>query len=504
MFMKLRFSSIATLTTSVIIFFVCSFHLEAAGLPDVTTLGAANITSSSVRVGGQVNPNGAATMGYFELGTTTNYGKSTAIFDAGGGTNSEIAIADYGGLLANTLYHYRVVATNSFGTNFGLDATFTTLAAAQSAPAAITLAATNITTSSVTVNGQINPNGAATTAWFEVGATTNYGTLSPTLAAGSGTSQVTASANFSGLFSGTLYHYRVVATNSFGTNFGLDATFTTLAGVPIAPVTVDTNVLAAGHLVRLRQAALGFGNVTNVNAAETLLTLASTNSAVAFDAYDVGIATVNYADLATSPSPQGRFGFDRNIHSIPGNSAPATDQNNYAMEMTGFIYIPQAGSWTFYVHSDEGFRLRMGAGNDVVMEFAGTRTPGETSGVVSVPSAGYYPYQLTYFELTGGSEVEFYAGAPGQQTLTLVGDINSPLVVYHQIEPPRLNIASQPGQVVVSWPIRSGAGALQSNTNLDSSASWATANPGPVITAGQFVVTNNAGLPALFYRLKLP
>ena len=174
------------------------------------------------------------------------------------------------------------------------------------------------------------------------------------------------------------------------------------------------------------------------------------------------------------------------------------------MQMTGYIYIPQGGSWTFYVHSDEGFRLRMGASNEVVAEFTGTRTPAESSGVVSVPSAGYYPYQLTYFELTGGSEVEFFAAAPGQQTLTLVGSILSPLQVFHVMEAPLLNIARQGSEVVLSWPIQSGAGTLQSNTNLASSASWVPVGPAPVVTAGQYVVTNSASMPALFYRLKLP
>src|SRR6185369_1370553 len=110
-----------------------------------------------------------------------------------------------------------------------------------------------------------------------------------------------------GLFPGTVYHYRVVAYNSFGTNFGLDATFTTLAGLPISPTAVDTNTLASGHFVWLRQAAPAFGNLTNITAAEALLSLASSNSAVAFDAYDVGVRTVNYADFATSPPPQGTF-----------------------------------------------------------------------------------------------------------------------------------------------------------------------------------------------------
>src|SRR5438045_2176800 len=154
-------------------------------------------------------------------------------------------------------------------------------------PGVTTLGATNITSSSVRVTGQVNPNAVATTAYFEVGPTTNYGSSTPIFSVGSGTSPAAANANFSGLFSGTVYHYRVVAMNSFGTNFGLDATFATLAGLPISPTAVDTNVLAPGHLVWLRQAAPSFGNLTNITAAEALLNLASSNSAVAFDAYDV-------------------------------------------------------------------------------------------------------------------------------------------------------------------------------------------------------------------------
>jgi hypothetical protein len=502
-FMQTRLSPIPTAIISVFALCLATLQADGAGLPSATTLGTSNITSSSVRVFGQVNPNGVETFGYFQLGTTTNYGNSTPTFDAGNGTGQTAALADFFGLSASTLYHYRVVATNSFGTSFGLDATFTTAVGSQSPPTATTLGASNITTTTVKIYGSINPNGTETMAYFEIGTTTTYGRSTSTLDAGNGTFTATANADFNGLFPGMVYHYRVVGYNSFGTNFGQDATFTTLAGLPITPTAVDTNVLAPGHFVQLRQAAPAFGSVTNITAAEALLNLASTNSEVAFDAYDVGIATVNYADFVTSPPPQGSFGLDRDIHVIPGNIAPDTNEDNYAMEMTGYIYIPQAGSWTFYVNSDEGFRLRMGASNDVVMEFPGTRTPATSSGVVSVPSAGYYPYLLTYFELTGGSEVEFFAAAPGQQTLTLVGDFISPLAVYHQVEAPLLSIASQPGQVVISWPVKFGSGTLQSNTNLASSASWGTVGP-PSVTGGQYVVTNSVSMPALFYRLQLP
>jgi len=501
--MPKRFATVTIAFTSALSLWLATSRTYGAGLPTATTLGATNITSSSVTVNGQINPNGAATTAYFELGTTSNYGRSTATVNAGSGTLPALASANFNGLSASTLQHYRVVAFNSFGTNFGADATFTTSAGPGIPPTVTTPGATNITTSSVNISGQINPNGSATTAYFELGTTTNYGT-STTINAGSGSSPVTANADFNGLFPGTLYHYRAVAFSSFVTNFGVDATFTTLGGLAIAPTAVDTNAIAPGHFVWLRQAAPAFGNLTNITAAEALLSLVSSNSAVAFDAYDVGVATVNYADFATSSPPQGQLGLDRDIHAMPGNTAPVTDQNNYAMEMTGYIYIPQAGSWTFHVNSDEGFRLRMGAANAVVTEFTGTRTPADSSAVVSVPSAGYYHYQLTCFEFTSGSEVEFSAGAPGQQILRLVGDPFSSLPVYHDIELPRLNIASQASQVVLSWPLKSGAWTLQSNTNLDFITSWVTVSPAPVVTAGQYVVTNNANTPAQFYRLKLP
>src|SRR5580765_2609050 len=125
--MPTRFSTIATSVTSAFTLWLASSQSHGAGLPAATTFGATNITSSSVRVFGQVNPNGAATAGYFQLGATTNYDRSTSAFDAGGGTGGVVAIADFLGLVPNTPYHYRVVAYNSFGTNFGLDATFTTL-----------------------------------------------------------------------------------------------------------------------------------------------------------------------------------------------------------------------------------------------------------------------------------------------------------------------------------------------------------------------------------------
>jgi len=99
-----------------------------------------------------------------------------------------------------------------------------------SAPNVITGSATKVTVNSATLNGTVYPNGFLTTYYFEYGPTTSYGntTPNPPQSAGSGTSDVSVSANVTGLTSNTIYHYRLVATNSLGTTHGWDMTFMTL------------------------------------------------------------------------------------------------------------------------------------------------------------------------------------------------------------------------------------------------------------------------------------
>ncbi len=100
---------------------------------------------------------------------------------------------------------------------------------ASGTPNATTEPASALNATTVTVNGSVDPLGVATTYHFEYGTTTSYGTSVPTggAGAGSGESAVVESANLSGLQPATLYHYRIVATNSAGTTYGVDRVFTT-------------------------------------------------------------------------------------------------------------------------------------------------------------------------------------------------------------------------------------------------------------------------------------
>ena len=100
-------------------------------------------------------------------------------------------------------------------------------AAAPGSPTATTGSATNITQSSATVNGTVNPNGADTSYYFQYGTTTSYRTTTTQTAAGSGTGNVPVSGSLTGLASSTTYHYRLVAVSSGVITAGADRTFTT-------------------------------------------------------------------------------------------------------------------------------------------------------------------------------------------------------------------------------------------------------------------------------------
>jgi len=100
---------------------------EAASPPVVTTGSAGSVGSSSATLNGTVMPNKSSTSYYFEYGTTTTYGSVTSSADAGSGASDVPVSADISGLDPESTYHFRIVATNSFGTSFGLDSSFDTL-----------------------------------------------------------------------------------------------------------------------------------------------------------------------------------------------------------------------------------------------------------------------------------------------------------------------------------------------------------------------------------------
>ena len=86
-----------------------------------------DVGQSSAALTAVVHPNGRATTGYFEYGTTTGYGSATAAQDLGSGTIPVTMTASLDSLACGATYHYRAVATAGNETSAGADATLTTL-----------------------------------------------------------------------------------------------------------------------------------------------------------------------------------------------------------------------------------------------------------------------------------------------------------------------------------------------------------------------------------------
>ncbi len=214
---------------------------KAALFPDVAT-GVAVVQRTSAKLEGVVNPSGReVTLCQIEFGTSTSYGQTAPCASAPGSGSSPVTVsAQAGGLALETSYHYRLVAGNSNGVNLGEDHTFTTFGAV---PELHTEAATSVEQPAAqtvaTLNASFNPDGADTHYYFEYGETEEYGSVSPALPgadAGEGVELEHVHTQVVGLRPSTLYHYRIVGVDSFGTSTGADMTFITPVLIPPAPV----------------------------------------------------------------------------------------------------------------------------------------------------------------------------------------------------------------------------------------------------------------------------
>jgi hypothetical protein len=103
-----------------------TFTIATPAAPIVQTLAAQSVTTSSASLRGTIHPMGLVTTYHFEYGLDTKYGIETTEGTLAAGDVEKAMQASIAELSASTTYHFRLRATNAFGTSYGDDLTFTT------------------------------------------------------------------------------------------------------------------------------------------------------------------------------------------------------------------------------------------------------------------------------------------------------------------------------------------------------------------------------------------
>ena len=197
----------------------------SAVVPNLSsTTAASSVTTTTASIGGVISDSGGAsvTARGVAWGTSTNPTISGSYTTNGTGTGT--FTSSITGLNAGTKYYVRSYATNSIGTAYGTEVSFTTPI---SVPTLNTTDASSITTTTASSGGAISDSGGASVtargvAW---GTSTNPTISGSYTTNGTGTGTFTSS--ITGLSIGTTYYVRSYATNSAGTAYGTQVSFTT-------------------------------------------------------------------------------------------------------------------------------------------------------------------------------------------------------------------------------------------------------------------------------------
>ncbi|HEX4518909.1 MAG TPA: fibronectin type III domain-containing protein [Gaiellaceae bacterium] len=384
---------------------------------------------------------------------------------------------------------------------------FAGLAAAATAPTAITGPVTTVGATSADVSGTVNPNGSATTYQFEYGKTTTYGTSTAATNAGSGAGNIGVSATFTGLSAGTSYHYRVVATSTAGgTTNGADGIFTTSGGpaVVTAPASsvgtgtatlngsVNPNGRATAYFFEYGKttaygsktpvANAGSGTApTNVSAAVSGLSAGQVYHFRLDATSDTG--TVQGADMSFTPSGG------------PGvTTKAATSITSSSARLNGTVN-PNGLSTTYYF--DYGTSTNYGSRTAVATAGAGTANK-SVSATITGLGPGAYHFRLVATSSAGtstGSDLTFgSAGPPAVQTGSAQGASTTGVTLTGSVNP---------GGNTTTWYFEYGTSTSYSSKTPAKSAGSGSAPTGvsaaiAKLTAGttyhyRLVATSSAG-----------
>ena len=224
----------------------------------------------------------------------------------GTGFSKDLEVFNVTGLLPSTTYYFNVIVKDAAGNKSAYTMKSVTTSIPANAPTVTTnTIPSNVTTTGATVGGYVTADGGAiVTERGIVYATTANPTTSNSKITITGTTG-TFTADLSGLNPNTTYHYRAYATNSIGTSYGSDQTFTTGSlsnNADLSNLTLSTGTLspafASGTTDYTANVASNVGNIqVTPTLADSYATLtlngAAVTSGIGKDiALNVGLNTI--------------------------------------------------------------------------------------------------------------------------------------------------------------------------------------------------------------------
>jgi hypothetical protein len=361
------------------------------------TTAASSITSTSASSGGNVAADGGSSITARGVCWSTSPNPTIALTTkTSDGTGIGSFTSSITGLALGTTYYVCAYATNIFGTTYGTQVTFTTLGL----PTITTSAASSITNTSANSGGNVVSDGGATiTARGICWSTTQNPTISNSKTTdGTGTGAFTSA--ITGLTNGIVYYVRAYATNSVGTNYGNQVSFSTLnlpnisystsytftKGSTIATITPQSTGSAVSFSAIVSTfagsgtlgAVDGIGSAASFNGPSGVVVDAFGNVYVA-DQYNQKIRKITSAGVVSTFAGSGYQG----ATDATGGAATFYYPSGVAVDATGNIFVADASN----------YKIRKITSGGVVSTFAGSGSYGNTDGTGTAASFGT-PYGI--------------------------------------------------------------------------------------------------------------